>query len=69
MKNEQGGKPELGLVCITHSDAVRYKTITRKRLLEFDTQTKREKLRELYAENLIRLGKAIEFCADIEIRL
>src|SRR3954469_3973136 len=28
--------PRLGLVCITHTDAVRYKTVTRKRLLQFD---------------------------------
>ena len=62
-------KPELGLVCITASEEVRYKTMTRKRLLEFDEPTQREKLRELYAENLIRLGKAIEFCAANEIRL
>jgi UV DNA damage endonuclease len=27
--------PQLGLVCITNSDAVRYKTVTRKRLLQF----------------------------------
>lgn len=62
-------KPELGLVCITASEAVRYKTMTRKRLLEFDEPTQREKLRELYAENLNRLGNAIEFCAANGIRL
>lgn len=62
-------RPELGLVCITYSDAVRYKTITRKRLLEFDEATQREKLREFYAENLNRLDKAIEFCSANQIRL
>ena len=29
-------RSNLGLVCITTTDAVRYKTITRKRLLSFD---------------------------------
>ena len=62
-------KPELGLVCITASEAVRYKTITRKRLLEFDEQTKREKLRELYAANLERFNNAINFCRENGIRL
>lgn len=62
-------KPELGLVCITASEDVRYKTITRKRLLEFDETTQREKLRELYAENLARLGKAIGYCAANQIKL
>jgi UV DNA damage endonuclease len=69
--NEQGVKvkPELGLVCITASEAVRYRTITRKRLLEFDEQTQREKLRELYAANLERFNNAINFCAENGIRL
>ena len=71
MKNEQGviSKPELGLVCITSSDAVRFKTVTRKRLLEFDEERQREKLREIYGENLTRLGKAVEFCVANGIRL
>ena len=30
-------EPRLGLVCITHSDEVRYRTVTRKRLLQFET--------------------------------
>jgi len=62
-------KPELGLVCITNGDTVRYKTVTRKRLLEFDAAAQREKLREIYGENLNRLGNAIEFCKENEIRL
>ncbi len=48
---------------------MRYKTVTRKRLLEFDENAQREKLRELYAENLTRLGKAIEYCTENGIRL
>src|SRR4028118_1436884 len=69
--NEQGVKikPELGLVCITTSEAVRYRTITRKRLLEFDEATQREKLRELYAANLERFNNAITYCQENGIRL
>lgn len=70
--NEQGQiktKPELGLVCITASEAVRYRTITRKRLLEFDEQTQREKLRELYAANLERFENAVNYCQENGIRL
>ncbi len=61
--------PELGLVCITTSDAVRFRTVTRKRLLQL-AETEQEKiLRELYADNLKRLDKAIDFCAANGIKL
>ena len=61
--------PQLGLVCITHSDAVRYRTTTRKRLLTFDTAEQRQILRELYAANLERLNRAIDFCEANDLRL
>lgn len=61
--------PELGLVCITTSDAVRFRTVTRKRLLQL-AETEQEKvLRELYADNLKRLDKAIDFCCANNIKL
>lgn len=66
---EKGKLPELGLVCITTSDAVRFRTVTRKRLLQL-TEIEQEKvLRELYADNLKRLEKAIDFCAANGIKL
>jgi len=40
--------PELGLVCITASKAVRYRTLTRKRLFQFDSLEQARMLRELY---------------------
>jgi UV DNA damage endonuclease len=55
--------PRLGLVCITHSDEVRYKTVTRKRLLQFDGAEQKRMLRELYTANLVRLNRALDFCA------
>ena len=62
-------QPELGLVCITSSDAVRFRTVTRKRLLQL-TEIEQEKvLRELYADNLKRLDKAIDFCYANGIKL
>ncbi|MEG3841699.1 UV DNA damage repair endonuclease UvsE [Microcoleus sp. herbarium14] len=62
-------KPELGLVCITTSDAVRFRTVTRKRLLQL-TEIEQEKvLRELYADNLKRLDKGIDFCYANNIKL
>ncbi len=62
-------QPELGLVCITTSDAVRYRTVTRKRLLQL-TEIEQEKvLRELYADNLKRLDKTIDFCYANKIKL
>lgn len=60
----------LGLVCITTTDAVRFKTITRKRLLSFnEAEQRRRILRELYAENLARLGRAVDFCFANGIKL
>ena len=62
-------KSNLGLVCITNSDEVRYKTVTRKSLLQMDERAQAEKLRSLYAENIERLKKAIRFCEAHDIRL
>ncbi len=59
----------LGLVCITTTDAVRYKTVTRKRLLSFDEPAQREMLRALYRENVNRVGNAVDFCAGVGINL
>ncbi len=61
--------PELGLVCITTSDAVRFRTVTRKRLLQLSEIEQETVLRELYADNLKRLDKAIDFCAVNQIKL
>lgn len=64
-----GVRPRLGLVCITVSDAVRYRALTRKRLLQFDEAEQRRMLRELYADNLSRLNGALDFCKGLGIRL
>lgn len=61
--------PQLGLVCITHSEAVRYRALTRKRLLQFEPDEQKRRLRELYAENLARLGRALDFCAERGLHL
>ena len=47
--------PQLGLVCITDSDAVRYRALTRKRLRQFDEARQKEMLRELYEDNLTKI--------------
>ncbi len=56
LSNPEG--PRLGLVCIAHSDEVRYRALTRKRLLQLDAEGQSQRLRELYAENLARLDGA-----------
>jgi UV DNA damage endonuclease len=61
--------PELGLVCITVSEQVRFRTITRKRLLQLGGIEQEQALRVLYAENLKRLDGAISFCESQGIRL
>jgi UV DNA damage endonuclease len=62
-------KSNLGLVCITHSEEVRYKTVTRKNLLSMERAAQAEKLRAIYAENTARLKKAVEFCLANNINL
>lgn len=69
LKTKDVRPPQLGLVCITTSDAVRYRTVTRKRLLQFDEAEQRRMLRELYADNLSRLNRALDFCNERELRL
>ena len=61
--------PNLGLVCITTSDRVRYRTMTRKRLLQLSDQEQRRALEELYSANLERLSAAIDFCEEQGIKL
>lgn len=66
---EQISRSNLGLVCITHSEEIRYKTTTRKHLLTLSESAQKEKLRSIYAENTARLKKAIEYCLTNEINL
>jgi UV DNA damage endonuclease len=61
-ENQVQAGPRLGLVCITHSDEVRYRALTRKRLRQFPAGEQKRMLRGLYADNLSRLGRALSFC-------
>lgn len=65
----QSGKNRLGLVCITHSDEVRFKTTTRKHLFTLSEAAQAEKLRSIYAENISRLKKAVGFCLSRNLNL
>ena len=64
-----GVKNNLGLVCITTTNEVRYKTVTRKALFALDKRAQAAKLRSLYAQNIEILKKAIAFCNARNIRL
>lgn len=61
--------PELGLVCITVSKDVRYRTVTRKRLLEQSDAGQRRLLDEIYRDNLQTLDGALGYCQREGIRL
>ncbi|AFY41798.1 UV DNA damage repair endonuclease UvsE [Nostoc sp. PCC 7107] len=61
--------PNLGLVCITVSQQVRFKTITRTRYLKFSLAERERTLRQLYQHNLQRLHDALSFCEQNQIRL
>ncbi len=68
-KEDQYPLPHFGLVCITHTDEIRYRALTRKRLLQFDEPAQQDLLRELYTDNLKRLAGAITYCTAHAIRL
>lgn len=61
--------PALGLVCLTTTDEVRFRTITRTRLRTLAPELQVATLRQLYADNVRRLAGAVEFCLRRSIRL
>jgi UV DNA damage endonuclease len=61
--------PELGLVCITVSKDIRYRTVTRKRLLEQSDAGQRKILDDIYRDNLQTLDGALSYCQREGIRL
>ena len=61
--------PNLGLVCITAGEEVRYRTITRTRFLAFDEAGQRGALEALYRDNVRTLFKAVDYCHARDIRL
>jgi UV DNA damage endonuclease len=65
----QSDAPYLGLVCITYSDKVRFRTITRTRYLSYPEEDRPKVLRALYSDNLARLHSALRFCQEQAIPL
>src|ERR1700712_3743138 len=61
--------PHLGLVCITNSKEIRYRTITRKRLLEASPESQRKLLDAIYRDNIQTFDNALRYCAREGIRL
>jgi UV DNA damage endonuclease len=59
----------LGLVCITHSQEVRFRTITRTRLLQHGEEEQGALLAALYRDNLQRLDTALTNCGNEGIAL
>lgn len=62
-------RPHLGLVCVTHSDKVRFRTITRTRYLKLSESERNAALRDIYTDNLSRVQKALTFCSVRGIHL
>lgn len=62
-------RPQLGLVCITISKEVRFRTMTRTRYLKLSESERETALKELYTDNLNRLDGALSFCHQHQIRL
>ena len=68
-EQQQSYRPKLGLVCITSSKEVRFRTMTRKRYLQLSPTDREAALRELYISNLNRLDAALSFCQQHQIQL
>jgi len=62
-------QPHLGLVCMTLSEEVRFRTITRTRYLKFSLEERPAILSDIYVDNLKRTLKALTFCALNRIKL
>ncbi len=61
--------PNLGLVCITRSKVLRFRTVTRTRYLSLPPVQRERVLSELYDHNLSILFNALDFCKDRDIHL
>ncbi|WP_312512657.1 UV DNA damage repair endonuclease UvsE [Massilia sp.] len=62
-------QPRLGLVCITTSKDVRYRALTRKRLLEHSEDGQRRLLEDIYRDNIQTLDTALRYCEREKISL
>ena len=69
VEQQKSVTPELGLVCITFSKEVRFRTMTRTRYLQLTLEQRESALRELYQDNLQRLNLGLSFCQENQIRL
>lgn len=66
---EKPAGPNLGLVCISFSEEIRYRTITRTRYLSLDAKARGRVLAEIYESNIEMLNRAVQFCEERDIRL
>jgi UV DNA damage endonuclease len=61
--------PHLGLVCITVSKDIRYRTVTRTRLHAQSPEGQRKTLEDIYRDNLQTLDGALRYCEQAGISL
>ena len=61
--------PHLGLVCITASKDIRYRTVTRTRLHAQAPDSQRAILEDIFRDNLQTLDAALRYCVETGIRL
>ncbi|MBV6627158.1 MAG: UV DNA damage repair endonuclease UvsE [Rivularia sp. (in: Bacteria)] len=67
--NHKATLPELGLVCITVSKEVRFRTMTRTRYLQLSENERKTALKSIYTDNLEKLNSALTFCQKHSIKL
>lgn len=54
---------------MTSSDRIRFRTITRTRLLSLEPQAQRDTLLSIYRSNATKLNEALTFCLEEDIKL
>ncbi len=69
IEEQEKERPHLGLVCMTFSEEVRFRTITRTRYLKLSEEEQKGTLRDLYSDNLRRLFTALDYCEQHAIKL
>ncbi len=61
--------PHLGLVCISYSEAIRYRALTRTRFLRLTDREQEQLLSDIYLNNISVFRNALTFCDERNIRL
>jgi UV DNA damage endonuclease len=67
--HHQPDQPQLGLVCLSSDERIKYRGMTRATFLKTPPHLRRKLLLSVYWDNTHRLLRALDYCANRDIRL